>query len=574
MRTYKATMAASILALASASDVRAQAISGTPVELPAQRVIDNSLPVSNPEAAPLPDLTIDFPTQQPPANAATLNFVLKNVAVGGAKLLPAEDLRPLYADLIGKEITLLQAFGVIEEMQAEFRDAGYIFTRVIAPPQTIENGIFQVRIVEAAIGQVVIEQPEGDVGPPLPLIEQMAARLEGLENPTVAELERVLLLLNDIPGVTQATAVPRPGKGLGTVDVYINVVRDKFSGVFFADNRQSPILGSGLAGVSVEASSYSSKADTTIVSLFNSFGDQLEDDLKERNTLQVEHQRHIGTNGTVLKTRGLVSRTAPGDRLTPLDLEGFQVNVELGVEHPFVRTRPLSLWGYAGLELDDNELDQAGGSQTVIDDKVRLIKIGARLLQRDDYGYTQANAEIRQGLPIFGASDTDDALRSRPDGVADFLLIRGSLERELFIPGTDKSFSLYGLALGQYAFDPLLSTQEFSIGGARIGRAYDPSEYSADNGYGLVGEIRFQTSFEPQGALIGVQVYGYGDFASVSSVDDGSPDQESLASFGGGIRLNLPQQINLTGEVAVPTEALQRNKSDDPRFFFNLVKRF
>jgi hemolysin activation/secretion protein len=47
-----------------------------------------------------------------------------------------------------------------------------------------------------------------------------------------------------------------------------------------------------------------------------------------------------------------------------------------------------------------------------------------------------------------------------------------------------------------------------------------------------------------------------------------------LASYGAGVRLSLPYQVSLSGEVAVPLQELRRNEKDDPRFFFNLAKRF
>ena len=50
--------------------------------------------------------------------------------------------------------------------------------------------------------------------------------------------------------------------------------------------------------------------------------------------------------------------------------------------------------------------------------------------------------------------------------------------------------------------------------------------------------------------------------------------EASLSSYGGGIRLSLPYQFNIGAEVAIPTDRLQRNNEEKPRFFVNLVKRF
>ena len=557
--------------MASASAVLAQAVTPNVPVSTAEQGIEQALPRSNAEEAPLPGVVIEFPTQQPPANAGTLSFVLNDIVFQGAKILPPETLRSIYAEFIGTEITLLKAFEILAQVQSAHRDAGYVFTRVVAPPQAIDAGIFKIQVVEAFIGKVVIEQPEGSVGKVMPLVEKIANKLTTLKNPTLAQLERTLLLLNDIPGITQATAVPRPGDGLGAVDLYINVVRDPFSGVFFADNRQSPVLGEGIAGISFEASSYSSAGDTTTLSLFNTAGIRLKD-FRERNILQIEHQRHLGAQGTVLKFRALASQNRPGDLLEDLDIEGEQFNVELSVEHPVIRTRPLSVWGSAGIEIEESTSSSNNGGTKIFDDSLRVVYIGARLLQRDAYGYTRADAQIRQGLKIFGANDESDP-GSRSDGEASFTLIRGSIDREVVIPKTGNKLSVYGSAVGQYSADPLLSSEEFAAGGQLIGRAYDPSEFTGDSGYGVLGEVRYQLRFDVQGKPIGAQLYGYGDFAEITNEDVGDP-HENLTSYGGGVRFSLPYDISLSGEVAIPTQALRRNNKKNPRFFFNLVKRF
>lgn len=532
-----------------------------------------SLPRENAEEAALPQAVIEFPTQQPPANSGTLSFVLNDIVVEGPEILPRESLRSLYTDLVGKQVTLLQAFDVLARIQAAHREAGFVFTRVVAPPQEIDGGVFKVQVIEAFIGDVVVEEPEGSVGPPLPLIEKIAGNLKGVKNPTLAQLERVLLLLNDIPGLTQATAVPRPGTGLGAVDLYINVVRDPFSGVFFADNRQSPVLGPLILGVSLEASSWSSAGDTTTLSVFNTAGDNLPDDLTERNIVQLEHQRNIGSDGTIVKLRALASLNRPGDTLEPLDISGEQFNIEASIEHPLRRTRSLSLWASAGVEAEENEVQTQGGQATIVNDSLRVGYLGARLLQRDDLGYTRADVQVRQGFGILGASNPGESNLSRFDGRAEFTSLRGSIDREIVIPYAGRKLSVFATALGQVSSDPLLSSEEFAVGGQQIGRAYDPSEFTGDSGVGAAWELRYQTDFDVQGAQVGAQFYGYADIAEVHNRGS-AIDSENLKSYGGGVRVSLPQDISISGEVAVPKQRLQRNNERKPRFFFNLVKRF
>ena len=50
------------------------------------------------------------------------------------------------------------------------------------------------------------------------------------------------------------------------------------------------------------------------------------------------------------------------------------------------------------------------------------------------------------------------------------------------------------LALGarsQYAWEPLLSFEQFSVGNYTVGRGYDPGSLLDDRGWGTQAEIRF-----------------------------------------------------------------------------------
>ena len=566
--------------LASVSGLSAQTATPTPDVLSTvatpESSLDNalqSLPRLDAEEAALPGAVIKFPTQQPPANSGTLKFILSDVAIEGAEILPRDSLQSIYAEMIGEEITLLEAFDILAKVQVAHREAGFIFTRVVAPPQSIDDGVFTIRVVEAVIGDVIIEEPEGSVGKPLPLIEKIAGELSGVQNPTLGQLERVLLTLNDIPGITQATAVPRPGKGLGAVDIFINVVRDPFSGVFFGDNRQSPILGPLILGVSLEASSWTAAGDTTTLSLFTTGGDRVFSDFDERNIIQLEHLRYIGSKGTTFKARALASRNDPGDVLEPTGIDGRQFGLEGTLEHPVIRTRPLSIWASAGFEAEDNVVETRGGVARVVDDSLRVADLGGRVLQRDAYGYTRADIQLRQGIDGLGSSNAGDVGLSRFDGVPDFTSLSGSIDREIILPFADRKISLFGTAIGQISSRPVLSSEEFAVGGQLVGRAYDPSEFTGDSGFGLLGEIRFQTEFDAMGTQIGAQFYGYADLAEVHNRGT-EIDSENLKSYGGGIRLSLPYEASLSGEVAVPLQPLQRNNEENPRFFVNVVKRF
>ena len=177
LRVGTAVLFSLLLSVSSVSAQGAPAPSAPTQGLsPADSSLDNalqSLPRFDSEEAPLPGAVIKFPTQQPPANSATLKFVLSDVVIEGDEILSQDELRPIFADAIGEEVTLLEAFSFLSKVQAAHRQAGFVFTRVIAPPQSIEGGVFKIQVVRAVIGDVVVEEPDGPVGAPLPLIDKI-----------------------------------------------------------------------------------------------------------------------------------------------------------------------------------------------------------------------------------------------------------------------------------------------------------------------------------------------------------------------------------------------------------------
>ena len=128
-------------------------------------------------------------------------------------------------------------------------------------------------------------------------------------------------------------------------------------------------------------------------------------------------------------------------------------------------------------------------------------------------------------------------------------------------------------ASGQKSPHTLLSSEEFSVGGRRFGRAYDPSEISGNQGAAGALELQYDSPYKPA-PMRRIQVYGYYDIGAVWGAGF---TRNSMASAGGGLRLGLPFDINANIEFAWPlTRAITPGESDQrsPRVFFNILARF
>jgi hemolysin activation/secretion protein len=427
----------------------------------------------------------------------------------------------------------------------------------------------------------VIEEPAGPLGPVRALAEAIIAPLIGRTNPRLADIESVLLRLNDIAGITRAAAVPKLGGDLrGGVKLFVNMERARLEAVAFVDNRQSPLIGTGLYGVVASWNSWSEAGDSTTISAFGSgdFDDEFPADFQERWTIQAEHSRFIGLSGLSLRLRGLYSETNPGDTVADFNINGAQGELEAAFVWPLRRSRALSadlVVGVEVIEVDSLVPASDGGAGLVTaDDSIRVGYLAGTMVQRDVWGASEAEVELRVGFDILGASRPGDEGLSRSDGSAEFVLIRGHFARTMTVPAL-APFSFWGEMRAQWSDRPLLSAEEFAIGGQNLARAYDPAEYSGDNGIGASAEIRYPADLTLWSQPIGATLYAYADAAEVANLGEGAPQHQSLTSVGFGVRAVLPAGVALNLEAAKPiSEPLTRTSSDGWRFFFSASKQF
>lgn len=526
-----------------------------------------------------PDSELRFTSQTPPANAREIRFVLRGVELSGGTLYADADLAPLWSEALDAEIDLAEVFALAARIQNRYRDDGYLFTRVVVPAQRIDGGRVRFEIVEATLASVTIEAPGLPLGPMRALAERTVAPLQGLRNPTLAQIERALLLLNDIPGVTRAAAVPKIGEGeRGAVDLHINMEREAIGFTVFADNRQSPIIGQGLIGGVASLNSWSPAGDSTILSYFNSadFDDPFPDDFKERHTIQIEHRRILDPSGLWGSFRALYAESAPGDKVAIFDIRSDQTELTATLGYPLVRSRALKLDMFGGVQtMSVNSLTPAIGGlgqDLVTDDRLRVLFAGARAEYRDDWGSGEGRVELRRGLDLFNASPKGSPELSRQDGNPDFFSIRAELSRT---QPFDDRLSFWAKGWAQAADRPLLASEEFAIGGPELGRAYHPSELSGDLGAGLSVEVRYADEAAWGEARVPFELYAYGDMAEVRNLDGGAPVHASLISAGVGVRAQLPGRLSLNFELARPiNRPLAQTQSDDWRLLFSASKDF
>ena len=190
-------------------------------------------------------------------------------------------------------------------------------------------------------------------------------------------------------------------------------------------------------------------------------------------------------------------------------------------------------------------------------------------------GVSAIDVEVSQGLGILGASEEGRAGLTRAQGDPQFTKVTAEVQR---LQRLTEDFNLLVVGRGQLSADPLLSSEEFSIGGINLGRGYDPSEVTGDDGIAAKAEVQWNSPFAAELDYVdSYQVYGFFDIGTVWDQDPTTSAQkrDSISSAGTGVRVNFVGDTQADLAIAFPlTREVQTQGDDDPKVYFGLNKRF
>lgn len=520
-----------------------------------------------------PDLGLPLPGQQPeltPAQRSQLEkvkFTLKAVSIEGATVFSEEQLEVVYKDKVGKKISLLDAQDIARQITVMYQKAGYILSQAVVPQQEIGDGTLKIQVVEGFVDGLVIEGDglsEGERS----RISSYLEKLKTKRPVRAQDLERYLLLINDLPGATVNGLLRPSATQFGAADLRVTVRNKRYEGGVTVDNRGTKFIGPWQASASGTANSLLGLYERTQLRFATSVP------TAELASFELQHEHEIGNEGTKLTLLASRTRTKPGDSLRPVKIVGTSDLVEAKVTHPFIRSRHENLIGRFVFDHINSDTDVFANIDFT-EDRLRIARLGADYNVFDGLkANNTVDIEYSQGLNIFNASETG-ANRTNASGESDFRKFNLDLTRVQPLP--DK-FSLYTGAAAQYSLDPLLVPEQFSLGGASFGTAYDPAEILGDHGIAGKVELRYSDTADLP-YLNYYQLFGYYDIGRTWIRDGaaGANDKRSLASVGGGARVGLNESLSATVEVGVPMTRPQGNQGDhgeDPRFFFGTTARF
>jgi hemolysin activation/secretion protein len=387
--------------------------------------------------------------------------------------------------------------------------------------------------------------------------------------------ERYLLLARDLPGYNVQLTLKPAGTAPGELIGEVAVLSRRYSLDATVQNLAADETGRWGGQLRAQAFGLTGLGDVTSIAFYST------PDFDEQKILNVAHSFRPGSEGLTIDGQFTYAWTKPdinGNDATP-DLESRTLFWTIGAHYPFIRRQTSNLWGGIGFDYVDQKVDFFG---PLTRDKLRVHWLRANwdavdLTSRRPKWRADALVELRKGLDIFDATDGCNGLcppgrlpTTRIDGEANSALLRVAANGELAL---GESFAISLSPRAQYAFNPLLSFEEFTGGNYTIGRGYDPSVLSGDSGVGFLAEIRGPRLMPVKKSQLTLQPYLFGDAAWVWNKNDGV-GADHLKSAGGGIRAELGDRMRLDTAVAVPLEKTGfNNRKGDVRLLVTLTGR-
>ena len=89
-----------------------------------------------------------------PAPEVLETFVLEKIEVEGATVFAASEFAELYANSLAREISLSDVEALLAVITEKYHKAGYVLSRAVAPPQSLNEGVLRIRIVEGYVERV------------------------------------------------------------------------------------------------------------------------------------------------------------------------------------------------------------------------------------------------------------------------------------------------------------------------------------------------------------------------------------------------------------------------------------
>jgi len=480
------------------------------------------------------------PTQGEPLLMDT-KVTIRKLQIEGGTIYPLDETAKTYEPLFGHETNLAQLIEATRSVTRRYQQDGYLLSYAFLPPQSFENGLVRVVLVE---GYIKDYQQSGDIGPVSAYIDKLANKLQDERPLTRKTFERYTTLMGRIPGVTLQAQVPPPSTTDGGTHMQITASRKPFTSSMSMTDDSRGGLQALLTGTSNSQTSMGEQLN--ISGLFPPGEDK-------EHYYRVGYSQFINAEGTQL---ALAAERYRADPKTNLQLDGgFELKphqsidrYSIGLSHPLIASPNESLTlGTRLYAVDQTTRYKLLGfpQRFDVETDLRALAFEGDWRKSDTRQLRILSAGLYQGINGMGARTHSDFEGLKPD--LDFFRLRLSGVQ------SDKFFDNWqGVLSGAFYWsnDTLPDSERATFGGQNFGRGYPDDQGSGDKGWGLAYEVNY--SYNRAGDWVRIlQPYIVFDRAK-TWFNDLPVRSNDLSSAAVGLRFGDNKYYNIALEAAKP----------------------
>ncbi len=489
------------------------------------------------------------------------SIFVKGISINESGILSDEEIQLLADSVIEKNVTFTDLENLVQNFNYIFAQKGYVTARAFIPPQTIENGIVKIELVEGTIGKITFENNKWTK---TSYIKKRINQKEGSIF-DVAELEQDIVKFNKYNDRINLKASLYKGEVEGTTDVKIEAKEDfPFHIMGVMDNAGRKTIGELRGGLMLSADSLLGYRDKLSLGAYAS---------KHSITPFADYNIPVNKkDGRVGFTFSSSFANVGEGPYKIFDIESRSFNYALYYTHPLVRKPHFELTSYSAINYKQASTSFSG--VTIYTDKISSFETALNARIDTKRGIWYINQGVYQAFPIFSEESK-------------YFKYTGNIVRL-----HDFGKGIVGQLRGMYQFSPkdvMPYIDQFQAGGLASVRGYSEGLLIGRSGYLLSGELMFpiapqkitikRKGEKTQVPFLGQFVKGlvFVDHAGVMPFKGEGPGKRSInqsdymISMGFGLRINLPGDAQARLYWACP---LMHNPNEiyyrNPRFSFEI----
>lgn len=457
-------------------------------------------------------------TEQEEAPESAVKFVLNDIKIDGSEVLTKEEISGITSSYIGQEVTLQNLYDIVNALNDLYQQKGYLTCRAYLPPQTIKNGVVEIKIIEGKTGNVHI------AGNETTREDYIAGRI-GLERGSISNINDLnddLLLFNATNDV-QLRITMHAGEEPGTTDYVIAAYEPQKNYInVYVDNAGSESSGEWREGLFWTDRSLTGRRDMLTMSGMRSDGTK---------SFSAMYSVPVGRSGTKLGLSYSTNSVHITDgELEDLDIKGHSNAYGVSLIQPLVVTENLRTEATLDYGYQNSQTDFLGIHW--VDDTVKSYTAGFSMT---NYG---ASSLIYQ-KHNFRIGDSEN-IANEEDNFTKYFF--NGFWQKAYQGGQMLSARLDAQWSGD---DYLTSAEQFYIGGMYSVRGYEESYLGGDSGYSA--SIEYSVPLDKARTTSAYCFFDYGAVYGDSAFDD-----HVLAGTGIGIKSTIDRKIYTNLTLGVP----------------------